>query len=289
MRLALAHDALLPRPPGGQGAGAALSLLVHAGLVAALTVSIDWRNQTPEVFSAEIWASVPQTAAPPPVEAPAPPPAPPPRVAAPPAPDADIAIEHERERKRKADAERKLAEAEKKKADAERKLAEAQKKKLEEQKQAEAQRRLAEQQAREARAEDERLARLREENLKRMMGQAGGTTGGSAGGTTGGSAGGSTGGTAARSAGPSATYAGQVRARVRPNIVFAGTVTGNPAAEVEVTTASGGTIIARRLVKSSGQKEWDEAVLRAIDRTPSLPRDSDGRVPQTIIIEFRPE
>lgn len=275
--LAFAHDALLPQRPGGQGAGAALALLVHAGLVAALTLSVDWRAKTPEVFSAELWASVPQAAAPPPpppppVATPVAPAPPPPRTQAPAQPDADIAIERERDRQRKLQAD------ERKKDEAARRLAEADKKKLAaELKKAEAARQEAEQQERETKADDERLARLREENLKRMMGQVGGKVGATSSGT------------AAQSAGPSADYGSKVIARVRPNIVFTGTVVGNQAAEVEVTAASGGSIIARRIVKSSGHKDWDDAVLRAIDRTPALPRDTDGRVPQTIIIAFRRE
>ena len=59
-----AHDALLPRAPGGNGAGAALALLVHVALLLALTTAVDWRAKTPEVFSAELWANVPQIAAP---------------------------------------------------------------------------------------------------------------------------------------------------------------------------------------------------------------------------------
>ena len=277
-QLALAHDSLLPRSPGGQGPGAALSMVVHVGLIAALTASIDWRTQTPEVFSAEIWASVPQAAAPAPVAAPPPAPVPAPapapvpiqRTAPPPAPDADIAIEHERKR-RAVVAERELAE--RKKAEADRKLAEAERLRLAEEK------KQAEQQAREAKAEDQRLARQREENLRRMMGQAGSGAGTTAAGT----------GTAAQSAGPSATYAGKVIAAVRPHIVFPGNVPGNAAAEVEVRAAAGGSIISTRIVKKSGHEDWDTAVLRAIDKTGSLPRDSDGRVPTTIVIVFRRE
>jgi len=44
----------------------------------------------------------------------------------------------------------------------------------------------------------------------------------------------------------------------------------------------------RRVVKASGNKEWDEAVLRALDRTEVLPRDTDGRVPSPMIIDFTP-
>jgi colicin import membrane protein len=73
-----------------------------------------------------------------------------------------------------------------------------------------------------------------------------------------------------------------------PNIVFTDTLPGNPAAVVEVRAGPNGTVIGRRLVSSSGHREWDEAVLRAIDRTGTLPRDADGRVPPVIEITFRP-
>jgi colicin import membrane protein len=96
-------------------------------------------------------------------------------------------------------------------------------------------------------------------------------------------------GTAARSSGPSDSYGGRIRARVKPNIVFTDDVAGNPMAEVEVKMAPDGTITSRRLTKSSGSKSWDEAVLRALDRTEVLPRDVDGRVHTPLTIEFRPK
>ena len=52
--------------------------------------------------------------------------------------------------------------------------------------------------------------------------------------------------------------------------------------------APDGTIVARKLIKSSGAKNWDDAVLRAIDKTEILPRDTDGRVPPIIEIDFKP-
>ena len=96
-------------------------------------------------------------------------------------------------------------------------------------------------------------------------------------------------GTALRSAGPSGSYGGKVAAAVRPNITFTEIIAGNPAAEVEVRTAPDGTITSRRLLKSSGNKAWDEAVLRALDKTERLPRDVDGRVPPQFPIVFRPK
>mgnify|MGYP003431772090 CR=1 FL=1 len=62
---------------------------------------------------------------------------------------------------------------------------------------------------------------------------------------------------------------------------------GDPMAEVEVRVAATGRLFGRGWVRSSGNKAWDEAVLRAIDRTEALPRDVDGRVPPAIVIEFK--
>jgi colicin import membrane protein len=95
-------------------------------------------------------------------------------------------------------------------------------------------------------------------------------------------------GNAARTSGPSASYAGRIKARVRPNIVLTSTVVGNPTATVEVKVAPDGTIVGRKLLTSSGSSTWDETVLRAIDKTEVLPKDVDGRVPPTIVIAFRP-
>ena len=49
-----------------------------------------------------------------------------------------------------------------------------------------------------------------------------------------------------------------------------------------------GTIVASKLTQSSGNKAWDEAVQRAVERTATLPRDENGRVPSTIVLGFRP-
>jgi colicin import membrane protein len=63
---------------------------------------------------------------------------------------------------------------------------------------------------------------------------------------------------------------------------------GNPRAEVAVKVAPDGTILSRRIVQTSGNKAWDEAVLRAIDKTEMFPKDTDGRVPPEIVLGFRP-
>lgn len=92
---------------------------------------------------------------------------------------------------------------------------------------------------------------------------------------------------AIRSNGPSGDYASLIRSRVSPNIVFEDNAVGNPVVEVELQMASDGTITGRRITISSGSSAWDQAVLRALDRTMVLPRDSDGQIYSPIRMEFR--
>lgn len=267
-----------PQRAGGMGRGAMMALLVHAGLLIALAFGVSWRSSEPAGTSAELWAAVPQAAAPPAVE---PPPLPTPLpkvevkpVEAPPPPkpdtrDADIAIEKAKaaEKERREEQEREKQERLKAEKLEREKTEKAEKLEREKAERAEAAR---------AAAEAERAAKLREENLKRMQGMAGAT-----------GAPQSTG-TAQRDAGPSASYAGKIIARVRPNIVLTDSVPPSVRAEVEVRAAPDGTITSRRLVKSSGNEAWDGAVLRAIDRTGDLPKDDNGKVPSSIVIGFTP-
>lgn len=282
-------------PPRADGAlrSFGLALLVHALLIAALTWGLNWKRSNPDIaFEAELWSSTPQEAAPRLVEAPPPPPPPPavtpPQVAPPPpTPDADIALEQDKKRKL---AQQKEAEAQKQaKLKAEQAKAElqarkdkelkakeelAKRKAAEEARKAEARKQDAKDDAKQKQA-DAAVARQRQEALNRMMGLAGATGGPDARGS------------AQKSGGPSASYGGKVRAKVKPNVVFTDDVVGNPTAEVEVRTAPDGTILSQRLVKSSGNKAWDDAVIKAIIRTGTMPRDVDGRVPTPMILEFR--
>lgn len=278
-----------PPPPPGFLRGMGLAIAVHVLLIAALAWGVNWKREAQiATAEAELWAATPQQAAPvapPPVPAPPAPPPQPPVVRAPPQPDpetvrdAQIALEREKEKREAAERRKEELEREREK----RQKLEAQKKReeaLERQKQEQAKlaaekRRKEEEARRKEEQEAKRLAQLREENLRRIQGMAG--TGAP-----------SATGAAAQSSGPSPTWAGRVQARVRPNIVFTEDASGNPKAEVEVRMAPDGTIVGRKLVKSSGVKAWDEAVLRALDKTEILPRDVDGRVHSPVVIEFRP-
>lgn len=269
----LTRDALIPRSPDGTGRGLMLALGVHALLVVAIAFSVSWRTSDPVGVEAELWAAVPQIAAPKPVEPEPtpqpkkvePPPPPPPKAEpTPKVPDAQIAIEKARREEEKRKEEARQEELKRQKEEAQRKQDEAEQKKKE----------LAEKKKREA-AEAAAAEKRREDQIARMAALAGDGAPNSPG-------------TAARTAGPSATYAGRIKARILPNIVFSDTVAGNPLATVEVRAAPDGTIIGKRLLKSSGVPAWDEAVLRAIDKTEILPRDTDGRVPSSFEISFRP-
>ena len=71
-------------------------------------------------------------------------------------------------------------------------------------------------------------------------------------------------------------------------MIFTDEITGNPEAQVEVRTTADGTIMSQQILNSSGNLAWNDAVIKALIRTGSLPRDVDGRVPTPMIITFRP-
>jgi colicin import membrane protein len=283
------RDPFMPQPVQRTGPALGLALFAHVLLIAALAFGVNWRNSEPASIAAELWSAVPQAAAPRAVEVPTPPPRPEARKPEPvvkpepePAPkpqatlpDPQIAIEkakrEEAKRVQAEDAAREQKAAEK--ADkAQRAKDELAQKKLADEK-------LAKEKAEKEKADKADAAKqaaVREANLKRMQGLAGAT-----GGPT-------DTGTALRSSAPSANYGGRITAYIKPKIVLTDEVDGNPRAVVEIRLAPDGTIIAKRLVKSSGSKAWDDAVLRAIERAEVLPRDVDGRAPPLLEIGFRP-
>lgn len=300
--------------------------IAHLALFLALGLATAWKTQ-PQTLQAEaeLWSAVPQAAAPP-LQTPQPPrPDPKPEPEPPPKPrpvqptlrpepdkrlpDPQIAIEKKKKDdlhdKEMAERQRKALEKRKKEAEEKtlqdklaRELAskeKALKEKLSQEKAAQEKKALDKkataektrseeikrledeaQKAKQDKDDDARANAMRQENLQRMQGMAGATGGPNATGT------------ALKSSGPSASYAGRLVGRIKPNITYPGDVIGNPRAEVEVRVAPDGTITNRRIVQSSGNKAWDDAVLRAIDKTEVLPKDIDGRVPPLLVLGFRP-
>ena len=315
------HKEFAPPPTGGWGRSLSFAFFMHLLLLLALTWGIQWKTEPNTLSaSAELWSAVPLEAAPAanepepsppepvkplePVKPVEPQPEPKPTPPAPPKVNAaaereaaDIALKKEKEKKKLE--EKKEAELEKKKKLEKEKLEkekiekekekekakekekekakELEKKKKEEALKKEAAATKAKEEAKKVAAEEKQAEALRKENLKRMQGMAGASGDENARGT------------ALKASGPSASYAGRIRARIKPNITFTEDVAGNPKAEVEVRTSPDGTIISRKLLTSSGNKAWDDAVLKAIDKTNTLPRDEDGRVPPVLEISFRPK
>jgi colicin import membrane protein len=186
----------------------------------------------------------------------------------------------EEERKDRLEQEKKerlQKEKEKEKEQREKQLAEQKKAEQDKQKKLAEDKRKSDEAKRKAEADDKQLAKLREDNLRRIQGMAGAAGGETATGKD------------KDTRGPSGGYGGKVAAKVKPNIVYPDAISGNPRAEVEVRLSPDGTIVGKRLVQSSGNKAWDDAVLRALDKTETLPRDVDGRVPPSLTIGFRPQ
>lgn len=314
------RDQFTPPAVPGRGRAIALAVLAHLFLIAALTWGVAWKSGSDQpAVVAELWSAVPQQAAPRAVETPSPaqPPTPPkptppeppvvpspPKVTPPPPPpppqraepdqrEADIAIEREkqrlakekREREDKEKIEREKQRKEQQRIEQEKKdklqKEKAEREKAEREKAEKEQKRLAEEKRKKDEAIEKANAKAaeerRQENIRRMQGLAGATGAPTATGA------------AQRDSGPSGAYGGKVAAKVKPNIVYPDAVSGNPRAEVEVRTSPDGTIIATRLTKSSGNAAWDDAVLRALQKTATLPRDVDGRVPPSLVIGFRPQ
>ena len=297
------HLELAPPPAQGLGRSLGLALVVHLLLLIALTWGISWPTDSTPAVEAELGSALPKAAAPPPPPpAPEPTPEPPPPPPAPkvkptpPAPsrDADIAIAKQKkaEQEKKLEQEqlklkKQIEQKEKEKAleqqrQREKEKAQEQRDKkelaLKEQKEKDRKdKERKEQEAKRAAQDERKLQAMRDENLRRMAGMAGAT--GSPNAT----------GDALRASGPSPSYGGRIIARVKPNIVFnPDDVSGNPVAEVEVRTAPDGKIMSRKLIKSSGNKAWDEAVIKALDKTDTLPRDTDGTIPTMMVLGFKP-
>lgn len=287
------------RPPeaAGMGRGLTLALIAHGLLILALSAGLHWRNDASPAFEAELWSAVPQVAAPreeappePEPEAPKPEPKPDLKAAQQRAAEQEAAEQREAEiaiakakklkedkaREQAAKLEREKAAKEKEAKEAKDKAAKekADKEELDRKKAKDAKAAKEAKEAKEVKEADARREALRQENLRRIQGMAGGTPGST--------------GTAAQNSAPSAGYAGRIKGKIRPLIIYADDGATNPTAEVQVTLGPDGRILGTKVLKASADGDWDRAVLRAIEKAETLPRDVDGRVPPVLILTFRP-
>ncbi|RZL40363.1 MAG: cell envelope integrity protein TolA [Rubrivivax sp.] len=282
------------RPPevAGIGRGLTFALIAHGLLILALSYGVNWHSDSSPAFEAELWSAIPQIAAPREEAPPEPEPeAPKPDTraqqraaeeeAAEQRRDAEIAIAKDRKR-REEQAREQAAKVEREKAAKEKEAKDkAVKDKLDKEKAEQDRKKLKDEKvakdAKEAKAAkdaDARREALRLENLRRIQGMAGGTPGST--------------GTAAQNAAPSAGYAGRIKGKIRPLIIYGDDGAANPTAEVQVTLGPDGRILGSKVLKASADADWDRAVLRAIEKAETLPRDVDGRVPPVLILSFRP-
>ena len=235
------------------------SLIAHLGLLAFLMIGISWNNSTPSGVEVELWDSVPQ-------------------VQTTPEPEVKTAVKEE-----SADiaVKKKLVEKELPKKEVVKEAPKTVKppppKEKEQPKKAETPKALspAEMKANAA------AEKVRADQLARLRAAAGaeGGSGGSVGSGVGGGG----------NAPPG--WTDKVIKKVKPLIVFnAESVSGNPAVVIQVNLAPDGAILSTSVLSSSGNPNWDRAVLLALSRAESLPKDDNGKIPQREVkLTFKPK
>jgi colicin import membrane protein len=74
---------------------------------------------------------------------------------------------------------------------------------------------------------------------------------------------------------------------VRPNIIWSGDTSGLQTV-VSVRCSPTGTLLSATVTRSSGNQAWDDAALRAVQRSDPMPQDIDGKTPGSFTITLRP-
>ena len=235
------------------------SLIAHLGLLAFLVIGISWNNSTPSGVEVELWDSTPQ-------------------VETKPEPELKTAVKEEA-----ADIAVKKKEVEKEppKKEVVKEILKVMKppppKKEEPQKKTEAPKAPSPAETKANAAAE----KVRADQLARLRAAAGaeGGSGGKVGSGVGGGG----------SAPPG--WTDKVIKKVKPLIVFnPESVSGNPAAVIQVNLAPDGAILSTSVLTSSGNPSWDRAVLLALSRAESLPKDDNGKIPQREVkLTFKPK
>jgi colicin import membrane protein len=290
-----------PPPTPGLVRALGLAIVAHALLLAVLSLGVQWkRDPTPVTVEAELWSALPVQAAPkapnpvpPPPEPEQPPPVAPKAVVTPPptpipaVPDPSIAIAKEKEKARQQKEKEREQERDRLEVEKRQKEAALKTKKLKDEKEArEAEQReklardkklqLEQQKTQSAKTDEDakKLAELRKQQIERMNRMANQATG---------SGDANASGLAKQSSAPSAGYAGKIEARIKSNTNFSDSTAGKPSVKVFVRVAPTGSILSSKVITSSGNRSWDEAVLRAIEKMATIPPDVDGRIPDQIL------
>jgi len=254
----------------------ALALGVHALFVLLLVFGVSWQTEPPAPVMVDLWQALPATASPAAVRPPEPESAPAPKPAAdePPPPKApDIALEKkkiETERLKKLkliqDAEDQArkdaahAEADAIKKTRDRQLAEQKKRDLLRQMEADE---LKQSMANETAANAARGAKLAEAQAKQAAGKQ-----------------------QAALAQTVGQYRDMISAKVRGNTRLPDNLKGNPQVRCLVKLLPTGEVVSVRVTQSSGNAAYDEAVVRAIDKSSPLPLPSEREARAAFVPEL---
>jgi colicin import membrane protein len=85
-------------------------------------------------------------------------------------------------------------------------------------------------------------------------------------------------------------YIEKIRARIWSNIIPPSDLKGNPEAIFDVVQLPTGEVLSARLRKSSGNKDYDDAVERAILKSSPLPKpDRPDQFQRELTLKFRPK
>ncbi|MDR3300585.1 MAG: cell envelope integrity protein TolA [Candidatus Accumulibacter sp.] len=273
-----------------------LAVLVHALLIGALFLGVQWKSQTPSAVTVEVWQSAPAPVVaarpepdpepPPPKPTPEPvPEPPPPEPSLPPPPDPDIGIKDKLEKERLEEERLEKERLEKKRLEEERQKEESLEKERRAKEQLDKERLEKERQDRERRDKERQEAAKRqteadaEKNRMAAIANADAELRGIEAARK----------TAARERAEKA-YIAKIGGKIRGNIVLPLALDGNPEAVFKVTQLPTGEIIGDpRIVKSSGNRALDEAVMRAIKKSSPLPLPDDrGVFDRELNIPYRP-
>jgi colicin import membrane protein len=237
------------------------SLIAHLGLLGFLMIGISWNNSTPSGVEVELWDSVPQ-------------------VQTSPEPEMKTVVKEEAA---EIAVQKKQVEKEPPKKEVVKespktvKPPPAKEKEKEPPKKVESLKALSPAETKANAAAE----KVRADQLARLRAAAGAE--GGSGGTVGSGVGGG------GSAPPG--WTDKVIKKVKPLIVFnPESVSGNPAAVIQVSLAPDGAILSTSILSSSGNSSWDRAVLLALSRAESLPKDDNGKIPQREVkLTFKPK
>jgi colicin import membrane protein len=234
---------------------AMLSLAVHIVLLAALMLGVHWQSRAPDVVTVELWRPPPepvaQPAPPPKVEAP---PKPAPKVV-PPAPKPEPRIEKPdialkaKPKPKPKPRPEPVAKAKPAPAKPDESMA---KQLIAEALQREQQRLAAERERQAIKSQFERESQAARNRALQ-------------------------------------TWVDKIRAKIRGNIVLPPNIQGNPEALVLVTLLPSGDVLEPKLVISSGNTAYDDAVIRAIYKSSPLPKpDSADLFQRDLKLTFHP-